>query len=203
MARLTPLAPLTHGQRSQGRAWRAYRAPCRQLPALLCALVTILSLTLSACASALLPPGHSPTPTRQANCRSYGEAGPPTIPYQLNVTPPVAADGVVYVGYTVRREGPPNQTLIAALRASDGTLLWSVPDSNGTDHLVLADGTLILLGRGIVGLRASDGTSLWSTMPWHSFGVLPWAISAGILYVIHDAVYAFRISVGTSCGRPL
>ncbi len=107
-------------------------------------------------------------------CHWSGEAPPPITSSPLGVTPPLAADGVVYVGYTVPgADQSPAQTAIAALRARDGALLWSVPDSNGTRRLAFADGILILLGRGIVGLRARDGASLWSA---RSNGTLLWAI---------------------------
>src|SRR5258707_11041838 len=161
------------------------------MPALLSALASVLSLALSACASTVPPPSDL--------CHWSGEAAPPITSSPLGVTPPLAADGVVYVAYAVPGAGAdqsPTQTDIAALRASDGALLWSVPDSNGTGRLAFADGILILLGRGIVGLRARDGASLWRALPWRSYGNLPRAISGGVLYAIDDAVYAFRITDG-------
>ncbi|HEV2459433.1 MAG TPA: PQQ-binding-like beta-propeller repeat protein [Ktedonobacterales bacterium] len=196
-APLAPLAPLAHGH--HGHAWRRTTHPARwcRLPTPLCPLVAVLSLTLGAC-------GGSPPP---GLCDSPGDA-PPGSSIPLRVLPPLAADGVVYVGYTVLKDHYLPQTVIAALRASDGALLWSVPDANytyandtypnRTRGMAYADGVLLLLGSGIVALRAQDGTTLWQALPWgvNSDGAFHFAVSRGVLYIVRGDISAVRISDG-------
>jgi outer membrane protein assembly factor BamB len=163
------------------------------LPLLLYTLACVLILA----AGATLAHQRTQTPALQFRCGSSGEAPPSATGYPLRVLRPLAADGVVYVGYAVPGTNVDQpQTVIAALRASDGTPLWTVPDTNGTGELAFADGNLLLFGSGIVALRASDGASLWRS-PFRPYdGVGPWAIDEGVLYFLHSDVYALRISDG-------
>lgn len=156
-------------------------------------LAVSLTLTLSACVV---------RPPKSYQCNFSGDASRPTPPYSLSVTPPLAVDGVIYVGYTFpqRGEGYPGRYSIAALRASDGALLWRVVVGGGesfTTPLAVADGVLIVGGSSLVGLRASDGVILWSA----SLGaVVAVTASGGVLYAFSDtataAIAALRLTDG-------
>ncbi|MDE3230498.1 MAG: PQQ-binding-like beta-propeller repeat protein [Chloroflexota bacterium] len=89
---------------------------------------------------------------------------------------PVAGDGAVYVEYPVlTADRTQTQYTIAALRASDGAMLWSIANTNFTSRLAFVDGKLILLGDDMVALRATDGTALWQDP-------LNWNWQASLLY---------------------
>jgi hypothetical protein len=110
------MTPIAYERQSLGQAWRARPARWRRVPALLCALASVLALALSACASTV-PPNL---------CHWTGEAPPLITRSSLRVTPPLAADGVVYVGYAIPgTDHSPAQSAIVALRARDGASLWS------------------------------------------------------------------------------
>lgn len=155
------------------------------------ALVLLLALTLvlSACASAVAP---APTgPTVPAECTRPGkESGPSPVPVPVNlaITPAVSANGVVYVVYfsaTSPTESPAAMHLsLAALHASDGTLLWQRTLPLALDPIAVEPGSLILLLAGDVlllssdrffaGLRASDGMLLWQVPRNQSARALRW-----------------------------
>lgn len=185
---------------------------------LLCVLVSVLSLTLSACNGPVVPPERTPTPTLSSACMcscryTYSENGrrvpdPPQV-FTLAASPPVTADGVVYVAYTIPDATHiPRQdtTAVAALRVRDGLPLWRVPAVNFTEPVAAADGVLIVSNgssRKLVGLRASDGATLWhsalfaeqvsSSAGWQ----LDLAPSGGVLYGINSGVaYALRFADG-------
>src|SRR5215472_9443571 len=111
------------GRRSGQPPWQARLARWHRLPALLWAVATCLplTLTLSACASVVSPADRTPTATVPGFC-FRGEAPAPQPSFGLPATAPAAADGVVYVGYTIpdptgdRLPERHDQYAIAALR---------------------------------------------------------------------------------------
>jgi len=183
------------GKRSRRPIWRARPAHWRQLPALLCTLATVCSLTLSACTSGVPPAQRTPTASSLPSWCSNGGEGPPPS-FGLAASPPVTADGVVYVAYTLpdATHNPRQDTYaVAALRARDGTLLWRVPTARLMSPLAVADGVLIVSFGKLVGLRASDGSTLWRSSL--EAGVL--ALSQGVLYFADaSTVSALRLVDG-------
>jgi outer membrane protein assembly factor BamB len=131
----------------------------------------------------------------------------------LAASPPVTADGVVYVGYAIAdaTHNPRLDTyVLAALRARDGLPLWRIPTTGFTVPIVAAAGVLIVpdgdTGK-MVGLRASDGATLWhsslSAGVGSDYGEAIWNIvpSGGVLYGIENgnvdgAVFALRLTDG-------
>jgi putative pyrroloquinoline-quinone binding quinoprotein len=193
---------MAHALRSRGLALRTRPTTRRKLPALLCALAAILSLALSACNA--VPPHND-----LCNSSSSGDAAPtPEPPHEPSQ--PVAADGIVYVGYALPEsasdpaQGRQRQYVVAAVRMDDGATLWRVPAANGAWPqavngawpLAVAEGVLIVLdtgASGLVGLRARDGAALWHA-PLVSRVVTSYG---GVLYVIaNGAVYALRVADG-------
>lgn len=105
-----------------------------------------------------------------ANC--FGGEAPRITDYTLQATDPVLVDGIVFVGvmaYESAHGGPGADSvrrsydMIAALRPSDGTLLWQRPDPTlGVTNLSVARGMLIVNSSNrVVAMRPSDGTVLW------------------------------------------
>lgn len=207
-----PEARVAQGRRSTGQAWRrAHTAGWLRLPAPLCVLATVLSLVLSACASAAVPPASTPC---ICWCTSGGEVAAVTTPSKtLAASPPITADGVVYVAYAIpdATHNPRQETYaLAALRAHDGMPLWRIPTTRYTGPIVAAAGVLIVSDGEtgtLVGLRASDGATLWHSSlsagvgSDYGEGVREMAPSGGILYGIENgnvegAVYALRLTDG-------
>ena len=125
-------------------------------------------------------------------------------------TPPVVADGVLYVSYTfpdTTLNPPRYQYALVALRARDGVPLWRLATAAGmAEPVAVADGVLIVSDgetSTLVGLRASDGATLWhschsAALVGSSAGMfMDVAPSAGVLYVIDNGdVSALRIADG-------
>jgi outer membrane protein assembly factor BamB len=168
--------------------------------ALAIALVLLLTLMLSACA------GGSPDLPSGCNHGVGGDEPRPTLDDSLPVTAPVAADGVVYVGYAIpdprqdRAADPRDQYIIAALRARDGTPLWRVQvtsefvGSSQPEELAVADGVVLVLVRGgeLIAVRASDGAPLW-----HARLAVLGTAWGGVLYSPGDTgVSALRLADG-------
>lgn len=180
----------------------------RRLLVVVCALAVVLSLALSACESGPLPFAlGSPTPDNPCVIQ-FGEAAPSlpdaVAPRTLTMVPPVAANGVVYVDYPVlTTDRTQTQYTIAALRASDGVMLWSVPDINyRTSEITYVDGKLILLNGGnLAVLRATDGTTLWQRPFVGSLWRWGQMYRDGVLYIANAAadgvvISAFRLADG-------
>ncbi len=198
------MVSMAHRRRSRRQTRRPSTARLRRLPRLLRAAATVLlltlTLTLSACASSELPSGCS-----------FGGGDAPLAPpdYSLPVTAPVAADGVVYVGYAIpdprtgRAGHLQDQYIIAALRERDGTPLWRVQLTSNVlaggrpEELAIADGVVLMRTRGgsgeLLALRASDGASLWHREHFAVLGTT-WA---GVLYTsAGGTIYALRLADG-------
>lgn len=177
-----------------------------KLPVALCVLATVFSLALTSCDDRSPPTASgAATPALPFGCVSHGDAAPAPPHYIVATTTPLAADGAVYVGYSLPAalqtignpaqdpQGQNDQYAIAALRARDGALLWRVPASKGARPLAVADGVLVVLSSELIGLRARDGITLWraplaSSLATHS---------GGVLYVTTDAdVDAVRLLDG-------
>lgn len=175
--------------RTSCRALRAWPAARSRLLRLFCALATVLSLALSACASG---PPLFPTDQRDP-CRSYSEAPPPVTYSTITVSAPLVANGVVYVSYAIPEVNTAvARYALAALRVRDGVTLWRVADARRP--LAVVDG--VLLVDGLAGRRASDGTLLWQA-PLGPEGAITLGVSGHVLYAFrHDTFYAIRIADG-------
>lgn len=170
----------------------------RRSLAALSALMALLSIALSACANDV-PPAVRATPLPNgARCGGWLQ----TASQRLLVSNPVTANGVVYIEYAA----PTNrfdifQSVIVALRASDGLALWRIrdPDPAQTEKLLIKDGMLILLGRDTTALRLADGKLIWQAQfSIRHFGPLSPDPPRGVLYVANDGfgLFAFRIADG-------
>jgi outer membrane protein assembly factor BamB len=132
---------------------------------------------------------------------------------------PVVANGVVYVSGEAIQPG--GQTGVYALRASDGSLLWSYPAVEiNLIPISLSDGVLIVSTggpqkEGILALRAGDGSLLWQHPFAQDQGSLTQraVVAGGIVYFgldqgMQGTVYALRLSDGQALwnhqvnGRP-
>src|SRR5260221_2344092 len=102
--------------------------------------------------------------------------------------PLVFADGVVYSA-TVGRE-------VAALRASDGTMLWQRPVPFAFQWLSVSQGLLLLtVNDAIAAVQVSDGTLRWLA----AHGALsPPVVDQGVIYANEGSggVTALRLSDG-------
>jgi len=112
---------------------------------------------------------------------------------------PLVSNGVVYV--TGKQEGGAGTQALYALRASDGTQLWTkVISSNPgpiADQPLLVSGILYVSSIGkISALRAADGSTLWQDQGNDAFG--PLIPLDGRLYAnSSDGVFVLRASDGT------
>lgn len=217
--------PIGHMLRSHNSMRRAQFITQRWLLAMLCALASLLSLTLGACSGPVLPPGflHASPPTSAPHnvCASAGEA-PRSVPgYELPATLPLVANGVVYVGYALT--DPPGDPLagvnlernyadqfaLAALRASDGATLWRVATTRGkwpftvtgAWPLVVADGVLVaydtgLDANGMVGLVGLRASD--GAMLWRTpLDFKTMTARGNVLYATtNDGVSALRVVDG-------
>lgn len=201
--------------RPQEQAWSTIS---RWLAVMLCALATLLSVTLSGCAS--VSPFGNFTSKLPAGCAPSGDAPLIAPGYDLPTTPTLVANGVVYVGYALADSlsngagvdyyrNYADRFALAALRASDGTTLWSVPTSRGRSPytvtgawpLAVANGVLVVYDTaatidglaGLMGLRASDGATLWRTaLSYHTM-----TARDGVIYVTAgEGIAAVRIADG-------
>ena len=131
-------------------------------------------------------------------------------------TPPLVADGVVYVALTGLKNsnfacGPSGW--VYALRASDGHVLWRAPFQRAVEAtLALNDGVLLVSNSSypanpvtvwLTGLRASDGKQLWRRSGTNLFisftagdGLVITVGGAGATYASGLSVKAFRARDG-------
>lgn len=182
------------------RQWLGYR-----MRTALFILAVVFLLPLGACTSSPPPP---------ALCGPGGEAGPPVVMYTEPVTAPAVADGAVYIGNKISTDdGYGLQSFIAAFRASDGALLWRLPEPIEAAGMVANKDVLILSSAAaLAALRTSDGALLWR-LPWGSLvGLIPWTsngndlsygpqiiLDAGVLFAIDysgSEAYAVRVADG-------
>ncbi len=88
---------------------------------------------------------------------------------------------------------------VAALRASDGVLLWLRPGPIAATRLISDHGVLVLSNSGrLAALRAADGMLLWQVARGgYSYSGSPLVLAGGILYAVDDAdLYAVRFVDG-------
>lgn len=167
------------------------------LPARFTMLVAFLLLALGACASR-----YSASAPLSSLCYWRGDEPPPPTQFPLRVTAPVTANGIVYVGYQTDASIGISDAVayhLAALRASDGMLLWQTQDPIGAAALTVAQDTLILSNvRELAALRAADGLLLWRVHRGaYGFGPPPLVLGNGALYAVdNDGIYAVRIADG-------
>ncbi len=113
---------------------------------------------------------------------------------------PLFDNGVVFVE---GKQGPGGENLaLFAMRASDGSLLWS--KSLGTapgpmvDQPQIANGVMYIASgiNGLVALRETDGSLLWQHMADQVFG--PFVVANGLVHINSgDGVLALHASDGT------
>jgi outer membrane protein assembly factor BamB len=111
-------------------------------------------------------------------------------------------DGIIYLFPILRFDSHDTTVTVNALRARDGTSLWSrsLPtDSPGTFQLTVVNKVVYVMSatERIDALRASDGTLLWHYTSHSSFVSLP-TVANGIVYAgtIDGHLYALRASDG-------
>ena len=123
--------------------------------------------------------------------------GPGSPPVPASVAP-LVSNGVVYV--TGKQEAGGGMQTLDALRASDGTQIWSKPVNSGPGPLaaqpLLVNGVLYLDNAdGVTALRASDGAALWQNQGNAAAG--PMIALNGLLYVNSwDGVFVVHASDG-------
>jgi len=128
-------------------------------------------------------------------------------------TQPIVVDGVIYVATTHFGSQFADAGIVHALRASDGSTLWSYSVEHnkrgGEASVYIADGVafVVALYNGhfaLYALRASDGALLWKQQADMEDFALPQAVANGIVYTgsydfrsSRGNAYAFRVSDGT------
>ena len=113
---------------------------------------------------------------------------------------PLFDNGVIFVE---GKQGPAGQNLVLfALRASDGTLLWSkllgFTPGPMEDPLQIVNGVMYVVNglNGLVALRETDGSLLWQHTADQVYG--PFSIANGLVHINSgDGVLALHASDGT------